>query len=58
MKGLPGRAGIGIGHRPENNSYMWVKDTDLGVLRQWIGEDIGLYPNLDALQPHSAVAST
>ena len=58
MKGLPGRAGIGIGHRPERNPRMWVNDQNLSVLTSWIGSDCQLYglmPNLDALQPQGAI---
>lgn len=36
IKGLPGRGGIGCGHR------MTGKPTD-GLLRQWIGDDAGIY---------------
>jgi hypothetical protein len=42
MKGLPGREGIGIGHRPDN-SFGWNVDSDLSVLRSWIGSDVELY---------------
>lgn len=44
MKGLPGRPGIGIGHRPDHYSRMWNKDSDLTVLRRWIGDDVKMYP--------------
>jgi hypothetical protein len=37
MKGLPGRAGIGIGHRPEGRGADWKSDTDRAVLRSWLG---------------------
>lgn len=36
MKGLPGRPGIGIGHRPAGSS--WRVDVDGIVLREWLGE--------------------
>lgn len=39
LKGLPGRAGIGCGHRPQGKA--WKKDKDGSVLREWIGEDAG-----------------
>lgn len=42
IKGLPGRAGIGAGHRPDR-SPEWLDDKDLSVLRGWIGNDISLY---------------
>lgn len=38
IKGLPGLAGIGIGHRPAG----WSKD-DGAKLREWIGEDAKFY---------------
>jgi hypothetical protein len=41
IKGLPGREGIGCGHRPDNN---WSQDSaDLAILRSWIGSDVELY---------------
>jgi hypothetical protein len=40
IKGMPGRAGIGIGHRPRGS---WPKDRDLAVLRRWIGDDAEAY---------------
>lgn len=40
MKGLPGRAGIGIGHRPRPG---WMPDHDLRILRYWIGADAEAY---------------
>ena len=42
IKGMPGRAGIGVGHRPENIGG-WRQDPDLSVLSGWIGEDLELY---------------
>jgi hypothetical protein len=39
MKGLPGRPGIAAGHR-EMAGY---PDPDMTLLRQWIGDDAGLY---------------
>jgi hypothetical protein len=40
IKGLPGRAGIGIGHRPREG---WNSDHDMGFLRSKIEEDADLY---------------
>lgn len=42
IKGLPGRPGIGIGHRPENDGS-WHQDPTLEVLRLWVGNDINNY---------------
>jgi hypothetical protein len=42
MKGLPGRAGIGIGHRPENNS-LWRADSEGLMLACWVGFDAKEY---------------
>jgi hypothetical protein len=44
MKGLPGRPGIGIGHRPEQGSG-WRSDIDQSVLKQWLGPDAVYYLN-------------
>ena len=41
MKGLPGRAGIGVGHRPYGPD--WRADASAAVLKSWIGEDTKLY---------------
>jgi glycosyltransferase involved in cell wall biosynthesis len=41
IKGLPGRAGLGIGHRPAGSE--WNRDPDLAQLRAWIGDDAALY---------------
>ncbi len=41
MKGLPGRPGIGIGHRPEHGS--WNADPGRKKLREWLGADADLY---------------
>lgn len=41
MKGMPGRAGIGIGHSKEG----YVPDQQLGILRRWLGEDAKNYFN-------------
>lgn len=40
MKGMPGRPGIGVGHRPAHN---WANDRDLTTLGLWIGEDTEYY---------------
>lgn len=42
IKGMPGRAGIGIGHRPENGQG-WIADGGMSVLRSLIGEDLVYY---------------
>lgn len=44
IKGLPGRAGLGVGHRPEGPR--WSSDPDLSQLRAWIGADASLYESL------------
>lgn len=41
MKGLPGTAGLGIGHRPR--AEQWNRDRDGAKLREWIGYDADLY---------------
>ena len=43
IKGLPGRPGIGIGHKPERSLELWKSDSDLLKLREWIGDDVELY---------------
>jgi hypothetical protein len=43
MKGLPGRPGIGIGHRPEASDRSWIPDPDMQQLREWIGKAVELY---------------
>lgn len=40
IKGLPGRGGIGMGHR---NDFRGTEDPGLTLLRQWIGDDVELY---------------
>lgn len=40
MKGLPGRGGIGMGHKAE---FAGVADSDFALLREWIGSDVELY---------------
>jgi glycosyltransferase involved in cell wall biosynthesis len=41
IKGLPGQAGLGIGHRPAG--LRWQADPDLAKLREWIGDDADAY---------------
>lgn len=40
IKGLPGRIGLGVGHRPDGR---WTPDPDLAKLREWIGDDAETY---------------
>lgn len=40
IKGLPGRPGIGMGHGP---GFRGTIDSDLSILRDWIGNDLALY---------------
>ena len=40
IKGLPGRGGIGMGHR---DNFVGTADPNLTLLRQWIGDDVELY---------------
>jgi glycosyltransferase involved in cell wall biosynthesis len=42
IKGLPGRAGLGLGHRP-TKERPWKYDKDLSKLREWIGDDANNY---------------
>lgn len=43
IKGMPGRAGIGVGHRPDHGDG-WQFDGDRSILRSWIGgEDVRVY---------------
>jgi hypothetical protein len=53
IKGLPGRAGLGVGHRPGTG---WTPDPDFVRLRSWIGDDVDSYTNL--IGPHSAALSS
>lgn len=46
IKGLPGRPGIGIGHRPAGP--LWNSDRDGVKLRSWIGDDASLYEKVAA----------
>lgn len=43
IKGLPGRKGLGMGHRPGTNGRRWTPDPDLRQLRAWIGDDVQAY---------------
>lgn len=43
MKGLPGRQGIGIGHRKQRD---WIQDPDFKTLAKWIGEDALVYESV------------
>lgn len=60
IKGLPGRPGLGIGHRPNDS---WSDDPDLVMLRAWIGPDAARYAPFGApaatdeerTVPHGAV---
>lgn len=40
VKGMPGRKGIGMGHKPNSQ---WEHDPDMAVFRQWVGEDSFYY---------------
>lgn len=40
IKGLPGRLGIGEGHRPKKG---WGSDPQADVLRRWVGTDAPIY---------------
>ena len=42
MKGLPGRTGIGIGHRPDLGTGWWSDIRDQ-KLREWLGDGADLY---------------
>jgi hypothetical protein len=41
IKGLPGRVGLGIGHRPQGS--LWKADPAGSQLRAWIGSDAAVY---------------
>lgn len=43
IKGMPGRGGIGMGHKPD---FQGIKDEDGELLREWIGQDAGFYMEL------------
>jgi hypothetical protein len=40
IKGLPGRKGLGLGHRPD---HRFTPDPDFAKLREWIGADAEHY---------------
>jgi glycosyltransferase involved in cell wall biosynthesis len=40
IKGLPGRPGLGMGHRPGDG---WTADPEMAQLRDWIGDDVENY---------------
>lgn len=42
IKGLPGRKGLGLGHRPDSRPG-WNDDPEMRQLREWIGEDANFY---------------
>lgn len=44
IKGLPGKAGLGVGHRPD---ALWTADHDLAKLRSWIGSDADVYAEFE-----------
>ena len=52
IKGLPGRPGLGLGHRP-NASRQWTFDPDAEKLREWVGNDASSYfPGVVAESAH------
>ena len=38
IKGLPGRPGLGMGHRPDERQRPWKADPAGATLREWVGE--------------------
>lgn len=38
IKGLPGRPGLGMGHRPDERKRPWKADPAGATLREWVGE--------------------
>jgi len=48
IKGLPGRPGLGIGHRPDKQ---WTKDESFAQLWAWIGNDAELYEPFQREKP-------
>jgi hypothetical protein len=40
IKGLPGRCGIGMGHKSD---FSGKRDPNLAILRSWIGNDVNYY---------------
>lgn len=47
IKGLHGRTGLGVGHRPDEK---WTDDPHLQQLRAWIGDDAALYAGFHRVQ--------
>lgn len=45
IKGLPGRKGLGMGHRPRQNGRVWHDDFDGLKLAEWVGADAVNYGN-------------
>jgi glycosyltransferase involved in cell wall biosynthesis len=43
IKGLPGRKGLGSGHRPNEKPWRWESDYRGEKLREWVGEDATNY---------------
>lgn len=43
IKGVPGRFGLGSGHKPKSS---WVADYNLVTLKNWIGKDVDLYRDM------------
>lgn len=54
IKGLPGRKGLGIGHRPTGPK--WTADPDGSKLREWIGGDASAYIDAPAPAPGPRIA--
>lgn len=46
MKGLPGQAGLGIGHRPNLGPPWHRDDSAYSALRKWVGADVEVYRSL------------
>lgn len=42
MKGLPGRKGLGVGHRPDKRRH-WRHDPNGEQLKRWVGSDAAEY---------------
>ena len=43
IKGLPGQAGLGVGHRPKPD---WIRDPQSAKLREWVGAEAETYLRL------------
>ena len=56
IKGLPGRPGIGIGHRA---SHAWLPDPQLRQLSKWLGgaKLAGMYSRFETLRPRELAAA-